>query len=192
MFTVTVQVLEPVTATLRLYQLFPLGSGRQRRGTAATAATATAAGGGRGGGTTATAAGAAAVVDRDAGVAAAAAPGLGRQDLVVHRAQVHALAGPGVDEVGEGDGPAAARRGPDRQVLPEGRGALDGGLVDLLVLDDGVRAAVAGHRAHVLARVVGRADVVIDDVVLDQRVGRPAVERQQVGAAVGVEAAVVA
>src|SRR5262249_42728053 len=127
-----------------------------------------------------------------AGAAAAAAPGFGRHDLVVHRAQVHPVAGPGVDEVGERDGPAAPRRGPYRQVLVEGRGALDGGLVDLLVLGDVVRAAVAGDLAHEGTGPVGRAHPVLDDVVLDQRVGRPAVERHQAGPAGRVEAAGVA
>jgi hypothetical protein len=129
------------------------------------------------------------VVHGDVGAAPTAAPGLGRHDLVVHRAEPHSVTGPGVDEVGERDGPAGSRRVANRQVLPEGLGALDGGLVDLLVLDDGVRAAVAGHGAHDLTGAVRRATPVFDHVVLDQRVGRPAVERDQGGAAAVLEAA---
>src|SRR6202034_1963881 len=96
--------------------------------------------------------------------------------------QVHPMASPRVEVVGRGDGPAALGRGPYGQVLFEGRGPVDGGLVDLLVLVDVVRSAVAGDLAHVRACRVRRAGVVLLDVVLDERVGRPAVERYQRGA----------
>ena len=55
------------------------------------------------------------------------------------------MAGPRVEEVLRGDGPAGGVALPDRQVLLEGAAvARDAGLVDLLVLVDVVRAAVAG------------------------------------------------
>src|SRR5262249_14435582 len=88
-----------------------------------------------------------------------------------------------------GDRAAAGRRGTDRQVLLEGRRALDRGLIDLLVLIDVVRPTVTAHRALEGAGGGRGAVVVLHDVVLDQRVGRPAVQGDQRGAARGTEAA---
>src|SRR5581483_707766 len=120
-------VAGPGNRDVEVVPVAALRAGRQRRGAAATATAPTAAAPG---------------VHGDAGVAAAAAEGLGREDLIVERAEVHPVAGPRVEEVLRGDGPAAGGRRADRQVLLEGRGALDGGLVDLLMLVDVVRAAV--------------------------------------------------
>src|SRR6185437_6978784 len=130
-----------------------------------------------------------AVADGEVGVATAAAPGFGREDLVVERAEVHPVAGPRVDEVLRGDGPAGGVALADGQVLLEGAAvAGNAGLVDLLVLVDVVRGAIAGHGAHEGAERRAAALVVLDDVVLDQRVGRPAVQRRQRGAGGGIEA----
>src|SRR6202021_2093224 len=156
---------------------------RPRAPAAARAATAGAAAAG------AATAGTAALAYGNAGVTAAAAIGLGGEDLVVERAQVHAGAGPGIDAVLRGDGAAAARRGSVLQVLLEGAGvAGDAWLVDLLVLVEVERAAVARDLALVRAGGVRRAGVVLGDVVLDERVCRPAVERYQRGPAGGAEA----
>src|SRR6185437_6256470 len=161
-----------------------LRAGRESRGAATAAATSSTP-------AAATAPTGATLAHRDVGGAAATAPGLGREDLVVQRAQVHAVAGPGVEEVLRGDGAAAGRRGTDRQVLLEGTVvALDAGLVDLLVLVDVVRAAVTGHLPHVRAGRVRRAAVVLLHVVLDQRIGRPPIQRDQCGSAGGAKASV--
>ncbi len=170
MFTVTVQVLEPETATLRLYQLLPFAPADSvavqlpepppppppPHPTAAA---------GR------------AVADGEVGVAGAATPGLSGEDLVVERAEVHPVAGPRVEDVLRGDRPAGGVSLPDRQVLLEGAAvARNAGLVDLLVLVEVVRGAIAGRGAHEGAQRGATALVVLDDVVLDQRVGGPAVE----------------
>lgn len=67
-------------------------------------------------------------------------------------------------------------------VLPEGAGSLDGGLVDLLVLPDVVDRAVAGDGADLLA-LSGASAVagVLLNVVLDQWVGSPTVNRNEDG-----------
>lgn len=75
----------------------------------------------------------------------------------------------------------SARRGARfaavRNVLVEGGGAHDGGLVDLLVRVDVVDGTVAGHTAHPGSQHRAHAvAVVLSDVVLDQRVGGPAVD----------------
>ena len=114
----------------------------------------------------------------------AAAPALDGDDLDVVGAESHALSGPGVEVIGHCDGAAHAGRVTDRDVLPEGvqPGASNGGLVDLLVLPDGVGAIIGRHGAHVGA-ADGDADVLLHDVVLDQRVGGPAVNAETAEAA---------
>jgi hypothetical protein len=113
------------------------------------------------------------------GVSTSVAPALGGEDLVVHlAAELQAGLGPcvkvalGVDAAAAGPRAAAVR-----DVLPEGGGAGDGGLVDLLVLPDVVGGAVAVDGADLLALGGARAVVgVLLDVVLDQGVLRPPVD----------------
>lgn len=113
-------------------------------------------------------------------------PALSRNDLVVERAQVHAKLLPLCNVVGKGDGAAGAALAlAHRDVLVEGGGALDGWLVDLLVLVDGVCRAIACECAlhSALASAATRGAVL--DVVLDQRVRAPAVEGDEGGAGGG-------
>jgi hypothetical protein len=72
-------------------------------------------------------------------------------------------------------------------VLVEGRRALDGRLVVLGVLPDGVGLAIGLEGALVggLGGTLAVAGVLLD-VVLNERVGRPAVESDEDGAAVGL------
>jgi hypothetical protein len=66
--------------------------------------------------------------------------------------QVHAVARPSIEVALGGDGSAAGPLLlPVADVLPEGRRALDRGLVDLLVLPDVVDGAVTGDSADLLA-----------------------------------------
>ena len=106
-------------------------------------------------------------------------------------AQVHAELGPGVEVALGGDGAAAGPLVlPVGDVLPEGAGALDAGLVDLLVLPDVVHAAIAGHLADLLAlSATGAVAGVLLDVVLDEGVGGPAVDGDENGARVGLSRA---
>lgn len=120
----------------------------------------------------------------------AAAPALDGNDLVVHSAQLHAVRRPGRDVVRERDGAARAWRVSDGDVLLEGRRPLDRGLVGLLVLPDGVRAAVARERALVRA-ARGDALVGLHDVVLDEGVRGPAVEGEAAESTVDVEGAAI-
>lgn len=97
------------------------------------------------------------------------------------RAQVQAGLGPRGKVVGHGDGTAA---GPFvdavGDVLPEGGRARDGRLVDLLVLPDLVRAAVALEGAQLLAlRRPGPVGGPLLDIILDERVAGPAVHGDQ-------------
>jgi hypothetical protein len=121
------------------------------------------------------------------GLATSVAPALGGQGLVVVLAKVHAELLPGVEVALGGDGAAAgALVDAVGDVLGEGGGADDGRLVDLGVLPDVVRRAVAGHGADLLA--LGRAGAVggvLLDVVLDERVGGPAVDGDEDGAGGG-------
>lgn len=83
---------------------------------------------------------------------------------------------PSVEVVGSGHGTTGALAAADGPVLVEGRSALDGGLVDLLVLIDIVGGTVTGNSTlvgHAGARIVGT--VVLQDVVLDERASSPAV-----------------
>jgi hypothetical protein len=112
------------------------------------------------------------------GLATSVTPALGGQSLVVVLTKLHAMRGPSVEVAGGGNS-TGARALVDAvgDVLIEGAGALDGGLVHLGVLPDVVDGAVAGDLAHLgaLSRAspVGR---VLLDVVLDERVGGPAVD----------------
>lgn len=97
------------------------------------------------------------------------------------RAQIQSRLLPRRKVVGERDrasaGPLVHAVG---DVLPEGGGARDGGLVDLLVLPDLVGAAVGLEGAQLLA--LGRPGAVggvLLYVVLDQRVAGPAVDGDQ-------------
>ena len=109
---------------------------------------------------------------------AAAAPALDGDNLVVEGAEVEAGLGPCGEVIRDGDGAAGAGALPDGDVLVEGGGALDGGLVDLLVLPDRVGGAIAREGA-LLRALLWIADRVLHDVVLDQRVRTPTVDRQQ-------------
>lgn len=121
---------------------------------------------------------------------ATAAPTLDGHDLVVQRAKVHARLRPCIEVVLHGNRTARPGALEDRDVLVEGRGALNGRLVDLLVLPDIIGATVTRHctlvRAHSLVSVVN-----LHDIVFNERVGAPAVHRKDTntrgreGAAVG-------
>lgn len=77
---------------------------------------------------------------------------------------------------------------PDRDVLVERRRADDGRLVDARVLPDGVARAVTGDAAFDRA-ARGKAIVVFHDVILDEGVGAPAVDREQANAAADTKVA---
>src|SRR5690606_14025547 len=126
--------------------------------------------------------------DGDGG-ATAALVALGRQDLVVVAAQVQAGPGPRVEVVADGDGAAGPLLLAHAPELLERPGALDGGRVVPPGLVDVVRAAVGGDCALVGAGGPVGAPA-LDDVVLDQRVPGPAVQRE-VGVARRVEGGVV-
>jgi hypothetical protein len=80
---------------------------------------------------------------------------------------------------GRGHGAAGALLPPDGPELLECGGAHDGRLVDARGRVDVVRAAVRRDVALERPRLVRReVRVVLDDVVLDQRVRRPAVDGQ--------------
>jgi hypothetical protein len=112
------------------------------------------------------------------GVTASVAPPLGGESLVVVLSEVHAVALPGVEVALGGDGTAA---GPlvhtVADVLDEGGGTDDGGLVDLGVLPDVVDGAVTGDLAHLRA-LSGASAVagVLLNVVLNKRVLGPSVD----------------
>ena len=103
------------------------------------------------------------------------------------RTEVHAELGPGVEVALGGDGSAAGTLVDTvGDVLGEGGRANDGRLVNLGVLPNVVAGAVAGDGADLLtlsgARSVGS---VLLDVVLDKRVGGPAVSGDKDGASSG-------
>lgn len=109
-------------------------------------------------------------------------------NLVVHRAESEAVRSPGVEVVGRVDRAAGAVVAADRPVLVKGGGSNDGGLVDTLGSVDVVDTAVRCNLTQLgSARgwVVGSK--VLDDVVLDERVARPAVDGE-VAVSVGVVA----
>jgi len=105
------------------------------------------------------------------------------------RSQVQPRLGPRSKMVCDGDGaPIGLLVDAVRDVLPERRRARDGRLVDLLVLPDLVRAAVAREGPQLLA--LRRALAVrrpLLHVVLDEGVARPAVDgdEDRAGAAGG-------
>lgn len=75
---------------------------------------------------------------------------------------------------------------PIADVLPERARALDGRLVHLLVLPDVVDRAVASNSANFLSLSgTGAIAGVFLDVVFDQRVGRPAVDRDKNSSSTG-------
>jgi hypothetical protein len=108
---------------------------------------------------------------------AAALVPLRRDDLHVERAHGEPERLPRVEVVAGRDRAAGAVRLADAPVLVERRRALDRGLVDARAFVDVVRAPVGGDGALVgepAGRVV-RAEV-LGDVVLDERVRRPALD----------------
>jgi hypothetical protein len=112
------------------------------------------------------------------GLAASVTPALGAESLVVVLTKLHAVRGPRVEVAAGGNGAApGALVHTVGDVLVEGRGTLDGGLVDLGVLPDVVDRAVAGDLAHLgaLSRASAVAGVLLD-VVLNKRVGGPSVD----------------
>jgi len=89
--------------------------------------------------------------------------------------KAHSVRCPLLEVVLEGDSAAAAPRGSDAEVLVEGRGSLDGRLVDLLVLPDGVCSAVTCESpldGSLLRRVLG----IFHDVIFNKRIGGPAID----------------
>lgn len=119
-----------------------------------------------------------------------AVPALDGDNLEVQLAEVQADVRPGGEVVLDGDGAAGATATADRDVLVESGGALDGRLVDALILPDFVRAAVASERALLRARL-REAGRVLNHVILHQRIGRPAVNGQRAKAAGDLEAAAI-
>lgn len=114
--------------------------------------------------------------DGDVG-GSAALVSLRGDDLVVEGTHLEASGLPGVEVVGGGDGSAGAVGLPDGPELSKGGGSLDGGLVHALVEIDFVGSSVAGDCSLVGAargRVI--AAEALDDVVLDEGVGSPAVD----------------
>ena len=109
-----------------------------------------------------------------------------RDDLVVERAHRHAQLGPGIEVVCRGDGATAALGLAHGDELLEGGGALDGGRVGTSGLVDVVRRVVRGEGAFEREPSYGVAGVVLHDIVLDQWVGRPAVDGEGAAAGRGV------
>lgn len=108
-----------------------------------------------------------------------AAVALGGDNHVVVVAHAHAGALPGLEELARVDGAAVALLLADGPVLLEGAGPLDGGLVDARRLVQSVGAAGGLERAarlRAVARVV--LAVVLEDVVLHERVLSPAVDAE--------------
>lgn len=107
-------------------------------------------------------------------------------NLVIVRAQFQSSGGPRVEVVCGRDGSTGALGLADGPVLVEGRGTDDGRRVYALGLVDVVCSSVGGDGA--LPRGTGGRVIsaeVFDDVVLDERVGGPAVDGE-VTVAVGV------
>jgi hypothetical protein len=119
--------------------------------------------------------------DGDGGRSRATTVRLGGNDLVVEGAEVEAVALPRVEVVARGDGAAGALALAHADVLPERLRARDRRLVDLLVLVDVVARAVRGDRANEGTTRAGPS-VVLLDVVLDERVRRPAVDGERAAA----------
>lgn len=114
---------------------------------------------------------------------------LGREDLVVKCTHIHAKSGPGIKVVCRRDGTTGPLALPDGPVLIEGGSALDGRLVDLLVLVDVVGCAITGDSSfmsHAVARVV--VSVAFHDVIFNQRTSSPAVDGK-IGISIRVEGA---
>src|SRR5687767_9965443 len=94
-------------------------------------------------------------------------------------AEIHAVRGPGIEVVARGDGSTHALLLPHAPVLVERARAFDRWCVHPLGAVDVVGATIAGDRAHE-ALPAGRPPgaPTIDDVILDQRILRPTVQRQ--------------
>lgn len=100
-------------------------------------------------------------------------------DLVVVSAEREPALGPRVEVVLDGDAAAHAVALAHAPELRKGGGALDAGRVDALRLVDVVGAVVAGDRAQLVGAGGGVvAAEGLNHVVLDQRVGGPAVDGQ--------------
>jgi hypothetical protein len=97
--------------------------------------------------------------------------------LVVERAHLESELLPRVEVVRGRDGAARTLGAADTPVLVEGRSALDRGLVDTRTLVDVVRGTIRCDCALVCERA-GRVVCakVLEDIVLDERVGGPTVD----------------
>lgn len=130
------------------------------------------------------------LLDSHADGAAGSVISLRGKDLDIELAEVETVGLPGVEVVGGCDYTAAGWVLTDRDILVEGGGTLDRGLVDLGVLVDVVVSSVAGDGAEERSGAVFLIPV-LHDVVLDERVGGPAVDGERHHAAAGGEAATV-
>lgn len=100
-------------------------------------------------------------------------------NLVIMRAQRQPARRPRIEVIRRRDGAAGSVRLPHTPVLIEGGRALDARLVDALRAVDVVRGPVAGDgpkTGSARTGVVGAE--VLDNVVLDQRIGGPPVDRE--------------
>jgi hypothetical protein len=103
---------------------------------------------------------------------------LGSQNLVVVRTKLLSILGPSIKVVLNGNGTPNTLASPHTPELLERRRSVDGRLVGAGGLEDVVGAAVRGDRALLLSSRGGVVGAVgLDDVVFDERVACPAVER---------------
>lgn len=101
----------------------------------------------------------------------------GSNNLVVVRAEAHAMRGPGTEVVAGGNGSGASVRLANRPVLLECSSALNGRRIGSGSLVDIVCGAVrlnSAFQSSTCRRVI--CAEALDDVVLDQRIGGPAVD----------------
>jgi hypothetical protein len=107
-----------------------------------------------------------------------AAVSFGSKDLVVVRSQLLAVLGPSIKVGLNVDRTTNTLLLPDRPELLEGRGTIDRRLVGTGGLENVVSATVSGNGTLLLSSRTGVVRAVsLDNVVLDQRITSPAVER---------------
>lgn len=111
-----------------------------------------------------------------------ATPSLNSNDLVIERAQIQPQARPLLEMILNSNSTAAPRRVANGDILVKSRGTDNRGLVDTLVLPDGIRGPITCKSAldgALLRRVQG----VFDNIVLDEGVGGPAVYGEEASSA---------
>jgi hypothetical protein len=119
---------------------------------------------------------------------ALASPTFYGYNLIVQRAEIQTHGFPCIKVIGNRDCTTGPLGASDGDILVECRCALNRRLIHTSILPDRVARPVTGDGAFLRA-AGGKAEVIFYDVILDKRVGAPAIDRKQASPAANTKVA---